>query len=414
MKNRLIILICLLCPVVALSGQSRYADYMKAVAERNAAYVAERFNVDIAAARSRAACVFNDPELSLEYGNNQDWSLQMGQSVEAELSYQISFGNVRQARINLARSEEEYARAALDDWFRNLRTDAVIAWTEAQRTKRMLEVKKASCKDLEALASSDSLRASLGDGSPVDARQSRLEAKAARAEQLTAEADYANALSALSLLAGGILFEDISDEESSLPLLSGSLDMLTGQALANRADLRVAELSNLLSQRNLALVKASRFPEVNLIAGYSYNTEVRNSIAPAPHFHGLKVGITIPLKFSRFNRGEQRAAESAIQQSEAAYEAARQQIITEVRQAFTSYQAALAVATECSESMLSDAASVLESRRTAYLQGDSSLLDYLLAQRVYNDTAEQCITAQAELLKTKAELFRAVGSPLFE
>ena len=59
--------------------------------------------------------------------------------------------------------------------------------------------------------------------------------------------------------------------------------------------------------------------------------------------------------------------------------------------------------------MLDDAASILESRRTAYLQGDSSLLDYLLAVRVYNDTAEQCIAARTGLVKAEAELLRALG-----
>ena len=67
------------------------------------------------------------------------------------------------------------------------------------------------------------------------------------------------------------------------------------------------------------------------------------------------------------------------------------------------------VAEECSDSMLKDAASILESRRTAYLQGDSSLLDYLMAVRVYNDTAEQCISARTGLSTASAELLRAIG-----
>ena len=56
--------------------------------------------------------------------------------------------------------------------------------------------------------------------------------------------------------------------------------------------------------------------------------------------------------------------------------------------------------------MMEDAASILENRRTAYLQGDSSLLDYLMSVRVYNDTAEQCIAAKAGLTTAAAELLR--------
>ena len=180
-------------------------------------------------------------------------------------------------------------------------------------------------------------------------------------------------------------------------------------ALDHRADLRAAELSRTLSERNLTLVKASRAPEIELSAGYSYNTEVRNEIAPAPQYHGLSVGIAVPLKFSRLNRGERLAAERSVQQADAAYEAARQQIASEVQQAYVSWLSAIRVAQECSGTMLEDAASILEGRRTAYLQGDSSLLDYLMAVRVYNDTAGQCISARTGLAVAAAELLRAVG-----
>ena len=57
--------------------------------------------------------------------------------------------------------------------------------------------------------------------------------------------------------------------------------------------------------------------------GYSYNTEVRNELAPAPEYHGLSVGISIPLKFSSANRGEVNAARARISQSELEYEQAR-------------------------------------------------------------------------------------------
>jgi cobalt-zinc-cadmium efflux system outer membrane protein len=204
-------------------------------------------------------------------------------------------------------------------------------------------------------------------------------------------------------------FPNVSEKEIQLGVPMCTPQEMLELALEHRADLRAAELSQTLSKRNLALVKASRAPEVELSAGYSYNTEVRNEIAPAPQFHGLSVGLAVPLKFSRLNRGERLAAERSVLQAEAACEAARQQIISEVQQALVSWQSALQVAQECSDTMQEDAATILESRRTAYLQGDSSLLDYLIAVRVYNDTAEQCIAAKTGLVKAASELLRAIG-----
>lgn len=393
---------------VTLSAQN-FNDYLKAVEQHNAAYTAERYSVDIAEALTAAARVFNDPAFSVAYDNNQDWSLQMGQSVETGLSYAFSLGNVRRARIGVARSEEDITRAALADWFRNLKAEATLAWINAQEARAMMEVKRSTWEGMEQVAASDSLKAVLGDVSSVDARQSRIEARALRGEFLAAEADYVNALNTLSLFAGGLPIREIPEEDIILILPDRTAQELVELALEHRADLRAAELSRTLSERNLALVKASRAPEIELSAGYSYNTEVRNEIAPAPQFHGLSVGLAVPLKFSRLNRGEKLAAERSVLQAEAAYEAAQQQIISEVQQAMVSWQAAMRVAQECSDTMRADAASILESRRTAYLQGDSSLLDYLMAVRVYNETAEQCIEARSGLAAAAAELIRAIG-----
>ena len=188
-SNKLLILL-LLCFSIQISSAQDYSEYMNAVEQKNAAYLAERYQIGIAEALTAAAGVFNDPNLSVEYGNNQDWSVQMGQSIEAGLSYELSLGNVRRARINVAQSEEDITRAAIDDWFRNLKADATIAWVEAQEARSLMEVKQSSYESMQKVADSDSIRAALGDGSLIDARQSRIESRSLYADYLAAEADY--------------------------------------------------------------------------------------------------------------------------------------------------------------------------------------------------------------------------------
>ena len=51
----------------------------------------------------------------------------------------------------------------------------------------------------------------------------------------------------------------------------------------------------------------------------------------------------------------------------------------------------------------------MDSSKTAYTKGDSSLLDYLLAVQVFNDIAETCIGAKAAVLTKWAELLAAIG-----
>ena len=62
-----------------------YEHFMEQVRETNAEYLAEKYNVSIAAAKVQAAKVMPDPTLTVGYANNQDWNLQMGYGVDASL-----------------------------------------------------------------------------------------------------------------------------------------------------------------------------------------------------------------------------------------------------------------------------------------------------------------------------------------
>ena len=124
------IILSLLCGCLSANAQTMvpltYRQYMERVAEGNLEYVSEKLNVPAAKAEVTAAKVFNDPNLSVSYFNNENNSLQMGEGVEVELSKTFSFGK-RGANISLARSESELTEALLADYFRNLRADATIA-----------------------------------------------------------------------------------------------------------------------------------------------------------------------------------------------------------------------------------------------------------------------------------------------
>ena len=134
--KRICSLILALCPFLLAAQPVGYREYMQAVANDNATLLAEKYNVDIAAANLQAARVFNDPELSLAFSDNQERTLMMGRSFEAGLSYGFSLGGVRQARIGVAATEQELSEAALADFFRQLREEATVAWADAWAARR--------------------------------------------------------------------------------------------------------------------------------------------------------------------------------------------------------------------------------------------------------------------------------------
>lgn len=74
--------------------------------------------------------------------------------------------------MRLAQSEKETTEALLEDYFRNLRADATIAYLEALKQKALLEIQRSSYDQMARLARADSIRFQLGDITEVDALQS--------------------------------------------------------------------------------------------------------------------------------------------------------------------------------------------------------------------------------------------------
>lgn len=387
-----------------------YEDFMRQVAERNAGYLAEKYNVEIAVANAQAAKVFNDPELSFGYSNNQDWSMQMGQSYETEISYTMSLGNVRGARMKVSMTEQQIAEKAAADYLCSLKVEAATAYAEAWCAAAKERIMYDAYSNMLKIAAGDSLRLSEGEVNATDALQSAMEAKRMRNDWLSSVSEARNAFTKLSSYAGGIPVDGVQDMLPGVTSTSGkSLSQLQEIALDNRCDLHIAMLSKQLSENNLKLVRASRSMEISLNAGYSYNTEVRNEIAPAPKFHGFSAGVSVPLKFSSANRGEVNAARAAVLQSEKALAAAELQIRTEVSMAYESYMTAENILDTYESSISEDAKTILENRIFGYKSGDSRLFELLEAQRAYDEVLISFMEAQRDVFISYAELCRATG-----
>lgn len=84
MKRYNIVLFTLIVCACSVQAQTvepiTYKQYMHKVSADNLEYAAEKMNVSAAHADVIAAKVFDDPSLSFTYSNNEDHTLQMGQS----------------------------------------------------------------------------------------------------------------------------------------------------------------------------------------------------------------------------------------------------------------------------------------------------------------------------------------------
>ncbi len=388
-----------------------FDTYMANVKNKNINYLVEKYNVDIANAKAEAAKVFPDPNLSLSGTDNQDHSLRMGYSLDAGLDYTLELGSKRKARMQLARSEAELSGALLEDYFRNLRADATLMYIAALKQMKLYEVQQMSYLQMVQLAYADSIRYRLGYIKEIDARQSKLEANTMLNDVFQSEMELKNSLVQISWMQGDNQLELLDSVSGTLAYLKRDFNLLSliTTAQNNRADLQAALKSKEVSQRNLRFAKANRAIDLGLNVGISHNAEVRNEIAPAPSFNAITAGINIPLKFSNVNKGEIRAAQLAVQQSEASYDAIEMHIQSEVIQAYNLYVAACRQVEQFDAGLLAEAKSVFDQKVYSYERGETSLLEVLNAQRTYNDTRENYYGALHNCVAALVELERASG-----
>ena len=333
-----------LCTAIWASAQSKpqlltYQQYMEKVSSANLEYAAEKLNVSIAEAEAIAANVNKDPELAFEYTNNEITKTKMGKSGSVSISQSVTFGK-RTAAVGLARSQSELSKALLADYFRNLRAEATIAYLEATKQEQLHKVKQNAYKNICELAKSDSIRHRLGKIMEIDAIQSRLESGITYNGLMQSEAELNNSFSALNLYIGNKEATTLLRPQSTIRLSKRAFDLsdLIKQAIINRADLTAALQNIEVANRALKVARRERNMDVDISLGVSHNAQVTNEDAPAPAFSGITAGITIPLQFSRINKGSILAAKRKVEQASLQYEQATLRVQNEVMQAYQQYQ----------------------------------------------------------------------------
>lgn len=387
-----------------------FESFWQSVVAGNLGYACEQLELPISKAEIKAAHMINDVSLSASYSNNQNPTLQMGQGVEVELGKTISFGK-RRANILLAENRSLLAEALLNDYLRNLRAGATLAWLEALKQQELYKVKENAAVTMAGLAHADSLRFALGEIGEIDALQSRLECGIIRNEMLAARAELFNALNALNLYTSSFSIDTLLQPSESLSTERHlvTLQPLVAQAMNNRSDLVAAMHERNIAYDELRVTKRERNTDIDVSLTCGYNSVVLNEEAPAPAFHSVSAGITVPIPFSHFNKGEIRAAEMRTQQAEMNYKAAQLEVQTEVMQAYRTYLAYTEQMAHYNTGLLKAAEDVLKGKIFSYEHGDVGLIEVLDAYRTYDELKTQYVETLHAQCVAWVELQRAVG-----
>ncbi|WP_077419085.1 TolC family protein [Chryseobacterium sp. JV274] len=412
-KVHIIILSVVLLSITGMKAQEKellqFEDYLSLVGNKNLGYASQKYNVSMAEASIQTASMFPDPQLEMETANN-GVKQNMGYVYGASIGWTLELGSKRKARVNLARNQSELSKIQLQDFFRNLRADASLGYIDALKSKALLEVQQDSYENMQQLAKSDSIRYKLGTISLVTSKQSKLEATSLLNEVYQAESAEEQALTSLSVFLGDskIAGRDVAGDFNAFNR-DFSIDDLILQALNERADLLAAKQNTEVAKSQINLEKANRMIDLGISAGAERHTEATNEIAPSPTVNAVKMGISIPLKFSNRRNAGLKIAEMAHSQAEVEYKQIEQGIKAEVMQAYQQYTATQKQLRQFHNGMLSEAQSILAGITYSYKRGESSILEVLNAQRTYNNVRKEYYQALADNAAALIELERKAG-----
>lgn len=396
----------------AMAQQLTYEAYMQHVLDNNTAVVARSLDIDIAQAALQSSKVYNDPVLSLEYGNNEDWDKKLGQSIAAQLSRTFTFG-VRKAGIRLAEKELNAMKTVFNDYMRNFNADATIAYIQCLKAASLLETASEREKYMTQMAHNDSLRFVRGEIAKTTWIETRLAAGLVRNERIVAETELRNSIVVLGYYMGN--FSDVQmlsvggDLENctiQLQPLSAYID----NALSNRADLHAAINNVDIAEAQKRLNAARRRVDVQLSIGAEYNKGAHRDTPAEPSFTKWMIGASLPLKFSNLNGGARAMDRAKVQQAEQSLADMRMQVQSEVMQAYNDYVAAEMQVKTFTHGLLEETKEMLTAKRNAYQTGEISFIEFIEAERSENLMQTEYVEALYNRAVSLVELQKSIGN----
>ncbi|MDF3888370.1 TolC family protein [Cupriavidus basilensis] len=408
----------------AASAPVRFASYLDAVERHNIGLSAQQETIRSAEAEISIAGVRPDPVLKYSRGEietSSAVSAKPPRTHEFEVEIPIELGGKRSARVRAANSNLRLTEANLQGFKHTLYQESAAAFVEACRSREALVRQESTLAALTNVVRANEIRRKAGDIGGLELSQSRVERDRFGVEVKSARAAAQAAMQKLSVQLG----VRVAEAFGNAPLACNfhaydpgtDSGALIARAMEARDEVRIARATLDNARDNAGVARANRWVDPSVGFTLTMTPGVRGSMneegEPAgdgtPRSRMVGVSVSIPLPLSRLQRGELIQAESAVTQAMLGLREAELKTEVDVRNAFTTFQAARENLQRYRDSVIADADRVLEGMRQSYRHGSASLLELLDAQRTADETYLDYLQAQADLAAATVELQRSTG-----
>lgn len=297
-------------------------------------------------------------------------------------------GGKRALRLNFARANTGVASAQVDDQRRGLDLAVRTAFTRMLQAKQALAIANDNLAGYRRTVQLMQYRLDAGDVDRTDFERVELQLAGFENDQTNADLNLTQAAEQLQVLLGEPHVLPNFDIVGSLtpPALSSTLQQLEDAAIAARPDLLAADRQVRANEAGIRLADAQGKTDPQFGLEYEHS-------GTGSTFGG---NLQIPLRIFDRNQGERERTRREAESSRLLLTQARNQVISDVDQAYAAYQAAVAQSARYQNKYLAEAAHVRDNIEFAYRNGDATLLDYLSALQDYRQTNLAALNAQAQ------------------
>lgn len=326
------------------------------------------------------AAVRQNPNFTA-YGTNVTLPAQ-GASNPYSYSLQVSRlferGEKRRWRIDSAKSTTEQTEAQYNDQVRQIMLAVKQAFTNMLLAKESLKLAQDNLKDFRHEVDINRERYQTGDIGKLDFKRLDLQLAQFESDEANAEATLGQARDQLETLLGYDKLENTFDilGELSPPSPPLTLADLNQKALAARPDYQASLAAIRVADANVKLAYTNGTTDPTLEGEYDRSGT----------YNSAGFSISIPLRIFDRNQGNKETSQYQAQASRFSEISARNQVYSDVDQAWIAYLSARKLSDRYSSHYIEESKEVLDIAQFAYEHGGLSLIDYLDALRDYRST----------------------------
>lgn len=399
----LLLVSALLTAQPAAPGPLTLEQAIQEALANNLDLAAQRYNVSVAEARQITASLRPNPVFSIasqtldvlgaHYVNTSPAG---PNQLNLHTDFPIERGHKRDERKALAKEEKSLAELGVREMMRQVIFGVQSSFVDVQQAAENLKLARENMQRLEGIVTINESRLKSGALSRVELERSQVAALQFGVSVQQAQLQVDQAKTQLQLLLGRKKtspdFEVAGDlRRDSPPQLQDEIARL---AIERRPDFLAYQQSQVRSQADLRLQIANGKVDFSVGTEYTYQR--------AYGVGGSSIGLyfSAPLPVFNRNQGEILRAQREIGQSAVRIEALRLSISSEVEKAFRQYMVARQLLSNVETGILTKARSVRDITEYSYRRGEASLIEFLDAQRAFNDAMQTFTDARASYARS--------------